>query len=450
MKRYPVFAIVGRPNVGKSTLFNKLLGKRKAIVNDQPGITRDRNEATCSCRGRGFILIDTGGLILNEDDPLTIYAQSKKAIEEADQLLFVLDAREGITGLDEEIHRLLRKSGKPVYVVVNKTEGSGLRNVDEFYRLGIETFYSISAEHNIGLGDLLDALYPHFVPEEAPSTEAIPKVVVIGRPNVGKSTLINTLLDEERLITSAIPGTTRDAIDTMVSYEDKKYLFIDTAGIRKRGKVTYGVEQYSVGRSKEALDRADIALFLLDGAEGITEQDTKIAGAILTAGRGLILLINKSDLLTDDAKARLERQLDLKFPFLRYIKPLYISGLTGVGLEPIFEKIKTVYERFNARVLTSDLNKFFERLVEVQPPPATTGGRTRLYYITQAVTRPPTFVVFSNKEDLPESYLQYIENRLRDRFDFAGVPIRLKLRPRERNLNRERKMSSSKLPNRIS
>jgi GTP-binding protein len=429
----PVIAIVGRPNVGKSTLFNKLLGKRVAIVHDQPGITRDRNEAHCRCRDRAFTLIDTGGMILHEDDPFAICVQSKKAIDEADRVLFLLDATAGITALDEEIYALLRKADKPVYIVVNKTEGSGMRRLNEFYQFGAEALYPISAEHSQGLGDLLDALYPHLPLDEKKPVAAIPKVVVIGRPNVGKSTLINTLLKEERLITSAIPGTTRDTIDTLVSQGKKQYLFIDTAGIRKRGKVTYGVEQYSVVRSRDALDRADIALFMLDGSEGATEQDSKIAGSILTAGKGLVLLINKSDLLTDDDhKLTLQRQLDLKFPFLKHVEPIYISGLKGKGLGVLFKRVDTVYERFNARVGTSDLNRFFERLIDAHPPPMTGRRRPKLYYITQALSRPPTFVVFANTIDIADSYLQYIENRLREHFDFPGVPIRLKIRDRGR------------------
>ncbi len=438
----PVIAIVGRPNVGKSTLFNKLFGKRKAIVHDEPGVTRDRNMAACSYRGRVFSLIDTGGLVLHLEDPFEIRAQAEKAIAEADRILFLMDAREGLTPLDEEIFDLLRKSDKPVYAVINKTEGAGIRQLNDFFKLGTEPLYPISAEHNLGLSDLLDALYPHLskaappspkeeIPIEEGGKDRIPKIVVMGRPNVGKSTLINTLLSEDRLITSATPGTTRDTIDTLVSYAGRRYLFIDTAGIRKRGAVVYGVEQYSVARAKAALNRADVALLLFDGVEGITEQDTKIVGTILNAGRGFIPLINKSDLLKEEDKTRLINQLDLKVPFLKGIEARFISGLTGKGITFLFKKVDKISERFHARVGTSDLNRFFEKLILAHPPPLTRGRRTRLYYITQAVTAPPTFVLFANTSDISDSYLQYIENRLREKFDFSGVPIRMKVRERK-------------------
>ncbi|MBI3359460.1 MAG: ribosome biogenesis GTPase Der [Nitrospirae bacterium] len=434
----PVIAIIGRPNVGKSTLFNKLFGKRKAIVHDMPGVTRDRNQVTCSYRGRGFTLIDTGGLDLHSNEAIAFQAQSKKAVAEADILLFLMDAREGLTPADEEAYAFVRKSGKPLYLIINKTEGGGSRQLNDFYRLGA-TLYPISAEHNHGISDLLDTLYPHLVAEEEEAGETqysasqqIPKVVVLGRPNVGKSTLINTLLREDRLVTSDMPGTTRDAIDTEVLYEGRRYLFIDTAGIRKKGKVVYGVEQYSVGRSKEALNRADIALLLLDGVEGVTEQDTKIAGMIVGANRGLILLVNKADILPEEKREALESQMDRYFPFLKFMKRLeinYISARTGEGVAPIFQKAQTIYERFHARISTGDLNRFFEKLIASHPPPATRAGkRTRLYYITQALTGPPTFILFSNTLEISDAYLQYIENRLREKFGFAGVPIRMKLR----------------------
>jgi len=434
----PIIAIIGRPNVGKSTLFNKLYGKRKAIVHDLPGVTRDRNEVHCSYQGRGFTLIDTGGLDFHSDEAAAFQAQSEMAVAEADILLFLMDAQEGLTPADEEVYAFVRKSGKPLYLIINKTEGGGARQLNEFYKLGV-TLYPISAEHNHGISDLLDTLYPHLSPdaealEETRSSASlqIPKIVVLGRPNVGKSTLINTLLREDRLVTSDIPGTTRDAIDTKVLYEGKHYLFIDTAGIRKRGKVIYGVEQYSVGRSKEALNRADIALLLIDGVEGVTEQDTKIAGMIVGANRGMILLVNKVDILPEEKREALESQMDRYFPFLKFMKKLevnYISAKTGAGIPPIFEKAQTIYERFHARISTGDLNRFFEKLIESRPPPATrVGKRTRLYYITQALTGPPTFILFSNTLEISDAYLQYIENRLREKFGFAGVPIRMKLR----------------------
>lgn len=441
----PVIAIIGRPNVGKSTLFNKLYGKRKAIVHDLPGVTRDRNEVVCFYQGRGFTLIDTGGLDPHSDEAAAFQAQSKKAVAEADMLLFLMDAQEGLTPADEEVYAMVRKSGKPLYLIINKTEGGGARQLNEFYKFGVP-LYPISAEHNHGISDLLDTLYPHLSEgaEELEETRVnenlvIPKIVVLGRPNVGKSTLVNTLLQEDRLVTSDVPGTTRDSIDTEVLYEGKRYLFIDTAGIRRRGRVIYGVEQYSVGRSKEALNRADIALLLIDAVEGVTEQDTKIAGMIVAANRGLILLVNKADLLPEEKRAALEGQMDRYFPFLKFMKKLevnYISARTGEGVAPIFEKAQTIFERFHARISTGDLNRFFEKLIDMRPPPSTRAGkRTRLYYITQVLTGPPTFILFSNTLEISDAYLQYIENRLREKFGFAGVPIRMKLREKTKSPN---------------
>jgi GTP-binding protein len=428
----PIIAIVGRQNVGKSTLFNKLVKRRTAIVHDLPGVTRDRHEAVCSYRGRSFTLIDTGGFAPDPNEAMDVETQSTKAIDEADHILFLMDAKDGLTPLDETLFDRLRRSQRPIYIVINKTEGGGIRSLNEFYKLGHEPLYPISAEHNQGLSDLLDALYPLLSPQEDILTTAIPKIVVLGRPNVGKSTLINTLLEEERLVTSPIPGTTRDAIDTHVTFLGKPYLFIDTAGIRKRGKVAHGVEQYSVGRAKEALERADIALLLLDGGEGIMEQDTKLAGIILNAHRGLIPLINKSDLLDVEQKEKLQGQLDRRFPFLKGLEIGFISGKMGVGIDTIFKKVEIVYERFSARISTSDLNQFFEQLIERQPPPSVKGKRVRIYYATQAATAPPTFVLFVNTTEILDSYIQYVENRLRVKFGFTGVPVKIQLRLRTR------------------
>ncbi len=442
----PIIAIVGRPNVGKSTLFNKLVGKRKAIVQDLPGVTRDRNEARCVYRDRQYMLIDTGGLlpesagrskvITHEKEEMTglVRRQAEVAIKQADILLFVMNSREGVTPVDQSIHDLLRRSGKPVYYVINKTEGKGSERLNEFYELGISSLHPVSAEHNEGLSDLLDALYPHMSPEEeVPETKA-PKVVVVGRPNVGKSTLINTLLHEERLVTSEVPGTTRDTIDSWVAYGDKRYLFIDTAGIRRRGRIERGVERFSIARMVDALERADIALLLVDGVEGITEQDAKIAGLVIEKGRGLVVLINKWDLAGKEerAKGRILNQIAVRLHFMPEMQYTYISGVKGEGIAEVFRLIDAVYEGYTRRVATGDLNRFFERMTEAHPPPVYKGRRIRLYYITQAGTRPPTFVLFANAPaGVPESYVGYIENRLRETFGFLGVPIRIKLRQRK-------------------
>jgi GTP-binding protein len=431
----PVVAIIGRPNVGKSTLFNKLVGKRKAIVQDMPGVTRDRNEALGHYRDRQFTLIDTGGLLPESKEEMAtqVRRQSEIAIEQADYLLFIMSAREGVTPIDRSIHDLLRKSGKPVYYVVNKAEGRGVERLNEFYELGVAPLYPISAEHNEGLSDLLDALYPHMAPEEDQKEIEAPKVVVLGRPNVGKSTLINTLLREERLVTSDVPGTTRDTIDSWVTYRDKRYLFIDTAGIRRRGRIESGVEQYSIARAKEALERAEIALLLIDGVEGITEQDSKIAGLIIEKGKGSIVLINKWDLAKKDEKAkeRLLNQIALRFRFITDLQYAFISAREREGIGQIFPLIDTVYQGYVQRVSTGDLNRFFERITESHPPPVYKGKRVKLYYITQAGVCPPTFVLFANApKGVPDHYLRYIENQLRETFGFTGTPIRIRLRQR--------------------
>ncbi|WP_168057636.1 ribosome biogenesis GTPase Der [Candidatus Manganitrophus noduliformans] len=431
----PIIAVIGRPNVGKSTLFNKLVGRRKAIVQDMPGVTRDRNEALGHYRDRQFTLIDTGGLVpeSKEEMETQVRRQSEIAIEQADALLFVMSARDGVTPIDRSIHDLLRKSGKPVYYVINKAEGKGIQRFNEFYELGVDPLYAISAEHNEGLSDLLDALYPRMAPEEEEKKIEAPKVVVLGRPNVGKSTLINTLLREERLVTSDVPGTTRDTIDSWVTYHDKRYLFIDTAGIRRRGKIEHGVEQFSIARAKEALERSDVALLLIDGVEGITEQDSKIAGLIIEKGRGSVVLINKWDLAKKEerAKERLLNQIALRFRFLTDLQYATISAREGEGIGQIFQLIDTVYGGYTQRVSTGDLNRFFEKMMESHPPPFYKGKRLKLYYITQAGVRPPTFVLFANApKGVPDHYLGYIENQLRETFGFTGTPIRIRLRQR--------------------
>ncbi len=431
----PVFAIIGRPNVGKSTLFNKLVGRRKAIVQDMPGVTRDRNEALCHYRDRQFTLIDTGGLIPESKEAMAtqVRRQSEIAIEQADFLLCIMNAREGVTPIDRSVHDLLRKSGKPVYYVINKTEGKGLERLNEFYELGVAPLYPVSAEHNEGLSDLLDVLYPHMTPSEEEEKVEAPRVVVLGRPNVGKSTLINTLLREDRLVTSDVPGTTRDTIDSWVTFRDKRYLFIDTAGIRKRGKIEHGVEQFSIARTKEALERSDIALLLIDAVEGITEQDSKIAGLMIEKGKGSIILINKWDLAKKEerSKERILNQIALRLRFITDLQYTFISAQEGEGIGQIFQLIDTVYSGYTQRVSTGDLNRFFEKITESHPPPIYKGKRVRLYYITQAGVRPPTFVLFANApKGVPDHYLGYIENQLRETFGFTGTPIRIRLRQR--------------------
>ena len=435
MKKRPVIAIIGRPNVGKSTIFNKLVGRRKAIVQDEPGITRDRNEALCRYRDREYILVDTGGMLADSDVAFSepVQRQSEKAIASADVILFVLDVLDGVTPVDAAVQNLLRKSEKPVYHVINKTEGKGQQRLDEFYALG-GTLYPISSEHNIGLSDLLDVLYPHFVPISEDAPREGPAVVLLGRPNVGKSTLINAILKEDRLLTSDIAGTTRDTIDALVTYADKQYLFIDTAGIRKPGKVVWGVEQYSVSRAKSAIKRANIVLLLMDGDEGITEQDTKLAGIVIEAGRGMILLVNKSDLIKkkEGGEKQIEGQLLKRFPFVSDLQTMYISALEGKGISRLFQKIDKVYEGYTTRVTTGDLNRFFEKIVKNNMPSMHKGKPVHLYYITQIGISPPSFVIFTNNpKGVQENYLRYLQNQLRAAFGFQGVPIQIKLKQRK-------------------
>ncbi len=435
MKKRPLIAIIGRPNVGKSTLFNKIYGKRKAIVQDEPGITRDRNEALCEYRDREFMLVDTGGMLSEPDASFAeiVQKQSEKAIEAADVVLFMMDGREGLTPVDQAVWEIVRKSQKPVYHVINKTEGKGDLRIDEFYKLG-ENLYLISSEHNQGLSDLLDVLYPHFAPIADSKLQDGPTVVLLGRPNVGKSTLINAVLKEERLLTSAIAGTTRDTIDTWVKRDGKNFLFIDTAGIRKRGKVVWGVEQYSVSRAKSAIKRAEIILLLVDGDEGVTEQDTKLAGMVFEAGRALILLINKSDLMNqkEDGRAQIEQQLEFRFPYVTDLPILYISALQRKGIPRLFKKIDAVSTGYNFRVTTGDLNRFFEKMLRSNPPGMYKGKVLHLYYITQIAVRPPSFVIFTNApKGITTNYQRYIQNKLRSAFGFEGAPIKIKLRLRK-------------------
>lgn len=425
-------AIIGRPNVGKSMLFNRILGRRQAIVKDFPGVTRDRHAAETEYRGRTFRLIDTGGLVPSADDRMLelIRDQVRLAIAEADALIFLLDGREGLTPIDWEIMDLLRGVPKPVYVAINKIDTPKSDPlVGEFYALGVEPLYPLSAEHGAGVAELLDALYPRFPSgaEEAPSAE-IPKIAVVGRPNVGKSTFINTLLGESRLVVSDIPGTTRDSIDTLVRHKKAEYLFIDTAGIRRRGRIDPGVERYSVARAMRSLGRADLAVLILDGVEGVTEQDTKIAGLALRGGRACVLLVNKWDLRAADAdaKAKYEAELQRRFSFLSWASVLYGSALDRRTVTGVFPLIDRALKSFTHRVPTGRLNKFFQEAIKTNPLPIRKGRPALSAYITQVATKPPTFVLFCRRpEDVGEPYLRYLENRIRQEFDLTGTPIRI-------------------------
>ena len=436
--RVPLVAIIGRPNVGKSTLFNKILGTKTAIVDDVPGVTRDRNYAEATYRGRRFRLVDTGGLDPSASGGMLalIRRQAEIAIAEADILIFLLDGRSGLTPSDHEVMRLLRGVTKPVFVAVNKIDTPKAEPlIADFYRLGKDEVYPVSAEHGIGVAELLDAIYPLLpATEEAEERVHPPRIAVVGRPNVGKSTLVNALLGEERIVVSETPGTTRDAIDSVVTYDGKRYLFTDTAGIRRRGRIDRGIEGYSVMRSLRAIGRSDLAILVLDGVEGVTEQDTKIAGAILKQGRACLLLVNKWDLRRGDAEARNDYELELRrrLPFLTWAPVLYGSALKPESLRRLFPTIEQVHGMFTTRIPTGALNAWLQTILALHPLPVRKGKPskvTKSVFLTQVATNPPAFALFvGHPQNITPTYLRYLENQLRDAYGFAGTPLRLLVR----------------------
>lgn len=435
----PVVAIVGRPNVGKSALFNYLAGSRISIVEDTPGITRDRIYADVEWRGINFTLIDTGGIEPKTDDIILkqMKVQAEMAIDLADVIVFMVDYKDGVTANDIEVATILRISQKPIVVAVNKVDkvGETPLGVYEFYNLGIGELYPISSVHGLGIGELLDAVYEHFpegVSNEDDADEI--KVALIGRPNAGKSSILNAILGEERAIVSDIPGTTRDAIDTPVEVDGQKYVFIDTAGIRRRSKISDSIEKYSIVRSWNAVDRADVCIIVIDSDEGITEQDAKIAGYAHNQGKASIILMNKWDLVEKDNKTMKKYKDDAynTLSFMMYAPILFVSAKTGQRLNKMFDLIKKVYEQSSLRVPTGLLNDVLNEALAMVQPPSDKGKRLKIYYMTQVSVKPPTFVLFINSKKLMHySYERYIENQLRKTFDFEGTPIRFILRERE-------------------
>ncbi|MEW6544333.1 MAG: ribosome biogenesis GTPase Der [Nitrospirota bacterium] len=434
----PVIAIIGRPNVGKSTLFNRILGTRNAIVDDVPGVTRDRNYADGSFRGRPFRLVDTGGLdpAATEGMLALIKQQSRIAIAEADVLVLVMDGRAGLTPADEEIAGLLRGVRKPVFFAVNKIDTPKSEPLlADFYRLGQDRLFPVSAEHGIGVDELLDAVHP-LLPEsgDGPSVADLPRIAIVGRPNVGKSTLVNSLLGEERVLVSDLPGTTRDPIDTLVTYKDRRYVFTDTAGIRRRGRIERGIEGYSVARALRAMGRSDVAVLLLDGVEGITEQDTKVAGLVLKQGRACVLVVNKWDLREGDEAARADYEADLRrrFSFLPWAPVLFGSALKPDSVQAIFRLLDRAVASFTRRVPTGPLNQFLQALLATNPLPVRKGKPSKAVksvFITQVATKPPAFAFFvGHPEDVDKNYLRFLENRLREHYDFLGTPVRILVR----------------------
>ena len=436
-------AIVGRPNVGKSTLFNRLIGERRSIVGDEPGITRDRIYGEVEWAGAKFSLIDTGGIVPDDDAviPANILKQAGVAIDEAQVLIWVVDARAGITQLDEELAALLRSTGKHVLVAANKTDSSRLESEStEFYRFGFNNVFPISAEQGIGIGELLDSivelLKDQDVPAEEPAESRELRLAIVGRPNVGKSSLLNRLLGEDRVIVSPVAGTTRDAIDTVLQTPERKFRLIDTAGIRRKGKTDEMAEKLSVIMARKSLERADVAIVLVDAIEGVTALDANIAGYALEAGCSIILAVNKWDALMDketNTALEFERGLRDKMKFLEWAPVITISALTGQRVEKILSVVLKADEARNRRIPTAQLNDFFERAIAqprggTAPSPARGGmSRLKVQYLTQVGVRPPTFVVFTSggKPGLHFSYERYLVNRLREEFDFFATPLRI-------------------------
>ncbi|MBC1372981.1 ribosome biogenesis GTPase Der [Listeria booriae] len=433
----PVVAIVGRPNVGKSTIFNRIVGERVSIVEDIPGVTRDRIYNSADWLGRDFNIIDTGGIDLGDEPFLAqIKAQAEIAIDEADVIIFITNGREGVTDADDQVAKILYRSNKPVVLAVNKVDNPEMRDqIYDFYSLGFGEPFPISGSHGLGLGDLLDEVFKKF-PEldEEEYDDNVIKFSLIGRPNVGKSSILNALLGENRVIVSDVAGTTRDAIDTHYEYEGQEYVMIDTAGMRKRGKVYESTEKYSVLRAMRAIERSDVVLVVLNAEEGIREQDKRIAGYAHEAGRGILVVVNKWDAIEKDEKTMNAFIQDIReqFLFLTYAPIVFVSALTKQRLTNLFPMINEISNNHSLRVQSSLLNDVIMDAVAMNPSPMDKGKRLKIYYTTQVAVRPPTFVVFVNEPELMHfSYERFLENRIREAFPFDGTPIRLIPRQRK-------------------
>ena len=432
----PIVAIIGKPNVGKSTFFNSLAGSRISIVEDTPGVTRDRVYAETNWRGRNFTLIDTGGIEPESEDIILsqMREQANLAIEMADVIIFLTDIKQGVTAADQEIALMLKKSGKPIVLVCNKADNyeKAKQDIYEFYNLGIGDPYPISAANALGIGDVLDAIYEHFPEKDADEDdEEVIKVAVIGKPNVGKSSLINKILGENRTIVSDIAGTTRDAIDSYFENDKGKYVLIDTAGIRKKNKVNERIEKYSVIRSLLAIERADVCLMMIDANEGVTEQDTKIAGEAHEAGKGVIIVVNKWDEIEKETGTleKYKKEVYAKLAYLSYAPIIFISAKTGQRVDKLFDMINDVAKQNAMRISTSVLNQVINEAIAIVQPPTDKGKRLKILYGTQASTKPPTFVIFVNNKDLFHfSYERYLVNQIRKEFGLQGTPIRIIVR----------------------
>ena len=438
MKRKPIVAIVGRPNVGKSTFVNRLVGARHSIVDDLPGVTRDRIYFDVEWQNKQFTVIDTGGIIPGDEDDImvSIFDQARLACEEAEKIIFIVDGRDGINPIDYDIANVLRQSGKPVFLAVNKCDNpESLMMTSDFYSLALGDPIGISALHGSGgVGDLLELVTEDFEILEEEEQDKRIKIAIVGRPNAGKASIVNALLNADRVIVSDVSGTTRDSIDSYVTYKDKEFIIVDTAGIRKKSKVDYGVEKFAVDRAIRSIRDCDVALLVIDAKEGISDQDKKISSIITEAGKGLIVAINKWDLI-EDKKAntinKFEKELAVDIPFLSFAPKIFISAVTKQRLGQIFDKSLEVYEQCIKRVSTGLLNKVISEAYALNPPTSFKGKRLKIYYVTQAKTQPPTFVLFVNNEELlKDSYKRYLENKLREAFGFFGTPIRISVRER--------------------
>ncbi len=435
----PLVAIVGRPNVGKSTLFNRLIGKRVSIVEDTPGVTRDRIYADAEWLDYKFTLIDTGGIEPASEDKIAVQMrnQAQLAIETADVILFIVDGRDGMTSADREVGAMLQKCGKPVVLAVNKLDAPKYHEaIYEFYELGLGDPYIVSAGQGIGLGDLLDAVCESFPKDDSSETVERIEIAIVGKPNVGKSSLTNALLGEERVIVSDVPGTTRDAIDTPFEQNGRKYTLIDTAGIRrKRAIEDESIERYSVIRSLAAIRRADVVLFVCDASQGLSEQDVKIAGFVHEEGKPSVMIVNKWDLIEKDTRTmdKFKKDMTVDLAFMDYVPFLFISAKTGQRVHKILELCNDVYAQSTRRISTGTLNDVVNEAVSMSEPPTQNGRRLKMYYATQVSTQPPTFVVFVNDSTLVHfSYERYLENYFRKTFGFSGTPIRILFRNRTR------------------
>lgn len=434
----PIVAIVGRPNVGKSTLFNALAGETISIVKDTPGVTRDRIYADCTWLNMNFTLIDTGGIEPDSKDIILsqMREQAQIAIDTADVILFLADVRQGLTDSDSKVADMLRRSGKPVVLAVNKVDSFQKygNDVYEFYNLGIGDPIAVSAASRLGIGDLLDAVSSHFRAEQLEETEdERPRIAIVGKPNVGKSSIINKLIGANRVIVSDIAGTTRDAVDTEVVHDGTEYVFIDTAGLRRKSRIKEDLERYSIIRTVSAVERADVVVLVIDAAEGVTEQDAKIAGIAHDRGKGIIVAVNKWDAVEKTDKTIYEYTPKIRntLSFMQYAEMIFVSAVTGQRLTKLFELIDVVRQNQNMRIATGVLNEIMTEAVALQQPPSDKGKRLKLFYMTQVAVKPPTFVIFVNDKELMHfSYVRYLENKIRDTFGFKGTALRFLIRER--------------------